>query len=565
MSEEVRIILDIDDSGSIPLEDAPEGVHNLEYEMSRSVRYWGMFPVFVGRLGFVGDGKDYVDNVVDTSGKEAIITVDYQTKNPETIVYSTLVEGILNLLTSERTKTRTHADFEGNTFETKLNKRSDIEIPYNRLTSLDGTVLSGFTYDYANLLCQGVSNDIITRAVYPHELIDSILQQILDLNYPCLYAPIFARTTITDPTTGNNYATEGRYAKKMITKATYLRGWDEDDDELFMSLNKIFAIFNKTTPLGLGFGKDVNDRNIVVIDDRSRFFQGRIMLVLDDDKASNLSKVAAEELRFNEIEIGFPEALKDVAYGLGEYVGKTKYASTSMTDRKLDLVNEARADGVGINDIIDNWQITDTTDSSEYDKAIFIIDAVEETNSEYDLKNLTTENYTSWSGIYDDPGLYYNLDLTPARMLINNFGRWLNISLQDLTGYLKYNKAETLSRLITLRSDETSNISECADILLSILETPIMTGDVLEFDYPLSTEDISTINSDFYGQIQLWDYSEKKTNGGWIRNITAQLPKGMAHIELYETVTLAELIGYKLTMEGAYKLTMEGGLKKLMN
>ena len=76
MSEEVRIVLNVDDSDATVLESAPEGVHDMDYEMSRSEKYWGIFPVFAGRLGFGGDGKTFIDDEVDTNGKESIITID---------------------------------------------------------------------------------------------------------------------------------------------------------------------------------------------------------------------------------------------------------------------------------------------------------------------------------------------------------------------------------------------------------------------------------------------------------------------------------------------------------
>jgi hypothetical protein len=566
MPEEVRIILDIDDSASIPLESAPEGVFDLSYEMPRSEKFWGMIPAYSGELRFGKDGKDYIDNIIDTEGKESIITIDYQVRDTQTTIFSTLVEGILNLLDSVRSKNKTSTGFEGTSFEVKLNKRSNIEVPYYRLTSLNGTVLPGFVTPYVNLLCQGVLADIITRSIYPHELIESILQQILDVDYPCLYSPILGRTDIVNPMTLENYPDNGDLSKKMITKATYLRGWNETNDNLYISLDKAFAIFDCIIPLGLGFTKDSQDRDIVFIDHRESVFQSRIGLQLDDDKISNLEKFTAQEMRWSEAELGFPEALKNVVYGLSEYVGKSSYSNTSISsDSKLDLVNPARGDGVGINDIIDNFQIdsASTDETSEYDKEIFIIDSMDEIGVGYIMKNLKTENYTSWEGIENDPGLHYNFDLTPARILEKYYGKWLNISLQDLTGYLKHNKAETLSRLRTLRIDDTSSIYECQDLLLSVLETPIMTGDIYSLNYPLTTDNIRDIKDDYYAQCSFWDYSQKKTIGGWFRNISAKLPKGIARIEIYEAVTLATLLGLELNEDGGYALAEDGTFVEL--
>lgn len=556
MLEGNRIILNNTNLGELQLSTAPEGLFNMEYSLSRSQKFWGVFPSYSGRLGFSKEGKTYIDSALDNYNKYEEITFTWYVRDPETAIYETFIEGIINLKNYNRQQLYTYVDFEGTSIEMKLNSRMDIEVPYYRLESFDGTVLPGFTYDYVNLKCQGFSSDIITKSIYPHELIESIIQQILDLDYSCLYSQLLGRTNISYPENGD-------LSKKMITKGTFMRGLT---DYLYISLSQAFDIFDKIRPCGLGFDEDSQGRDIIVFADREYFFQNIVVFEFDNNKISNLNKEFGDEFSFNEIEIGFEKSVKkDVQYGLSEYNVKSSYSTNSIFEnKKLELINAARADGVAINDIIDNYQAVGT-EGSDYDEDIFIIDSDDETGVGYDMVNLKDENYTSYEGIEGDPGLNYNFDLSPARILIKYWGKWLNITLQELSGYLKYNKAETLSNLRTLRDDDTESIYEKQDIFLSILETPIMTGNILYFDYPLTEAEIKTIKNNFYGQGKFWDYSEKKYNGGWFKNVNVNSTEGKATFEIYEAISLGELIGYKLTMEGGYKLTMEGGFKRLLN
>ncbi len=566
MFEGIRIILTYD-SVETEITSAPEGIFDLDYSMVRSEKYFGMMPKFSGRLGFVGDGKTYIDNIIDTYGKRSLVTFTYRLRDRVTAVYEDYLTGIINLVNNSRELLKTFVDFESDEIEMKFNSRHEIERAYYRLESFDGTVLSGFSTPYVNLQLQGKTGNAITQSIYPFEAFLSLFQQIFDVDRVCLYSSIFGRTDLQDITTATDYyVANGLKRFWMLFKGTWGRGIEDD---LFLSVSNLFEFYNKISPLGIGFIKDILDRDAVIIEDRNYFFQERITLELEDNRIEKDSfrKEFGKEFSHNEFEVGPAKKVKDgVAYGKSEYNVKTSFATTSiMENNKLDLTNNARTDGSAINDLITNY--SETSDEGEYDEDVFIVDAKEETGSGYTMTNYKYENYQAEpTGIDDaDFDLFYNLDFSPARILLKNWGQWLNISLQDLTTALRYNKAETLSKLKSLRTGETEYLEEKEDILLSLLETPIMTGYIFYFNYPLTSDEVTTIKNDYLGQVQFYNPIEKKTSGGWIKEINTKATDEKTNFAIYEAVSLATAIGLKKTMEGGYKLTMDGAFKLLMN
>ncbi|MCK9544387.1 MAG: hypothetical protein M0R03_20400, partial [Novosphingobium sp.] len=542
MFEGIKIILTYD-SVATEITSAPEGIFDLDYSMARSEKYFGMMPKYSGRLGFVKDGKTYIDNILNTYGKHSVITFAYQIQNKTTAVYEDYITGTINLVNYSRELLKTFVDFEGDEIEMKFNSRHEIERPYYKLESLNGTTLSGFSNSYINLNLQGKTKNFITQSVAPFELFLSLFQQALDINRSCLYSTIFGRTDLDNISTlTDKYISNGAMAYWLLFKGTWGRGIEDD---LSISIHDAFDFYNKIKPIGLGFIKDVLNRDAIIIEDRNYFFQERIILELDDSKISDYRKEFGKEFSWNEILIGSAKKVKDeVPYGKSEYNVKVNYATESISENtKLDLTNNVRTDGVAINDLIENYSESST--EGEYDDDIFMVDAMEEIGSGYTMTNYKDENYQAAPTGIDDANynLYYNLDFSPARILIDNWGQWLNITLQDLNGKLRFNKAETLSKLKSLRNLQTDYIEEKTDILYSVLETPIMTGNIIYFNYPLSESEVITIKNDFYGQIKFWNPDEKKNSGGWLKTVNTKASDEQTNFEIYEAVSLAEVIG----------------------
>lgn len=558
-----RVILYNATKGSRTLTIAPDGFFSLEYVLTRSEKYHGMFNQFSGSLGFSGDDKTWIDAVITDLGKEAEVTFTYYIQDPETLVYETFITGLLNFYQYSRQLDYTYVPFESTSFKQKVNRRQEIEVNYNNTLSIERTSISAFTY--INLLCQGLSANIVTKSVYPHELFDSVIRQITDINYTSIYSELLGRTDISYSEITELVGTPLR--RRMITKGSYLRGYTESDQEyITVSLSKLFDIFNSQKPIGLGFSTDSVDRDIVVIEEREHFYQPRIIITLEDSRIEKDSFriEPGTEFQHNQYEIGSKEDIsKDIDNGLSEYNVKSTYSTTSKNViSKLELINPARIDGVGINDIIDNYQKGANPDKSEYDQALWVVDSLESTGSSpsaYTMKNYKYENYDSKpTGISGGVELFYNLDLSPARILIKEYGKILNISLQDLTGYLKHNKAETLSKLVTLRTGDALSITEKEDILLSILDTPIMTGNLIYFNYAFSYSEIKTIQDDPYGQVRFYKPNTATYIGGWFKELSTNPTDESTNVILYEAKTLAELVGYELNEDGGYALSEDG-------
>jgi hypothetical protein len=311
-------------------------------------------------------------------------------------------------------------------------------------------------------------------------------------------------------------------------------------------------------PLGLGFAEDYQGRTIIVIDKRENFFYEQTTIELDRNKISDLRCEFGREFQHTEYEVGPAKKVKDgVAYGKSEYNVKTNYSNLNiMGGEKVDLTNVVRTDSIAINDLITNY--TNNSEECEYDEDIFLVDAFDVEGESWDMTNYKTENYDSVSGIEDNPGLYYNLDFSPGRIIQKYFGSWFNIGLQDLDGAIKYNKAETLSKLATLRLDDTATLEEKEDILISILETPIMTGNVITCNYPLRPEDLTAIKESPLGQISFYNYLTKAWDAFWVKEVNTKATSEKTTFVGYQCSTLARELGLLLNEDGSYMLNEDG-------
>jgi len=129
---------------------------------------------------------------------------------------------------------------------------------------------------------------------------------------------------------------------------------------------------------------------------------------------------------------------------------------------------------------------------------------------------------------------------------------------QDITRKIRFNKAEKLSDLHSQTLDETTTIYENRDIAITDLKTPRLTGKLVNFDAPLTREQINILADDATGLIKYYDYFAKKYKHGWIKEVSTNRVDKSTNWQLYEAQNVDVVANNLEYMDGDDVLLMNG-------
>jgi len=172
-----RFTLSHEIEGSLILQKDPQGWKDLEAILKRGIEYHGTFYETMVQLEFAcGSGKEFIDNIYDTYGVDAVINIlieisctgsggtdisedysdDYSDEYgskidlPGTILFEEFYEGVLDLSKYNKTSRSTFADILQSDFIQKVINRFETTVELTQNQSLDGVELapiSGFPSD----------------------------------------------------------------------------------------------------------------------------------------------------------------------------------------------------------------------------------------------------------------------------------------------------------------------------------------------------------------------------------------------------------------------------------
>jgi hypothetical protein len=163
-----RVTLSHDIAGSEEIDD-PKGWDAIEVITKRDPTYIGMFFDFTVKLDFYcsGGGKEFVDEVYDTYGIDAVITILIEVDCNESGIYEEFYTGALDLETYERKYTQpeytTVAINQQGPIDI-IKSRLETNVDLTKLVTIDGTSLTDFTYGPYDLHLH--SKEIITSSQF---------------------------------------------------------------------------------------------------------------------------------------------------------------------------------------------------------------------------------------------------------------------------------------------------------------------------------------------------------------------------------------------------------------
>lgn len=138
--------------GTIELYHAPDGWDESGYSYSRSSTYGGVFRKYaIDKLGFVKEGKKFIEDVIESQGFEAEISVIITEKDYSDYSSFQLFSGKLQIVDKDSDRIKINVPLVDSSFEDKLINREDVNIIVTKrketetYTDLDGGEILGFS------------------------------------------------------------------------------------------------------------------------------------------------------------------------------------------------------------------------------------------------------------------------------------------------------------------------------------------------------------------------------------------------------------------------------------
>ena len=455
------------------------------------------------------------------------------------------------------------------------------------LSELDGTntYTISLNYDFDNntnlVLYLGSSSSI-------NEIVETVSDvKVIDINNntPCNFVPPFELgqriiESYTGQTNGLDspffgrtdspvtYDEDGEGSLFFFTNGKLIRqfpiGYTTEDSnkvsQLTFSFNDWFNSLDKVFCLGAGV-KYEDGQYKLYVDDRKEFFKDEIIFELDksDIELDTFEKVKNLDLFYSEIEIGSTYEQPEEVSGLEEYNSKQNYSSPVRNENKLDLLCPSIYAAYPFEFARRKPYNAEETTDYKYDNNNFIFN-VERNGLDY--QQLSETDFDEVNGLENITN-YINLNITPKRNL-DRFGWWINSGFKGYqSSYLKYNKSDIVTDLSTRKIDEANVIVENADVLISDLESPKLTGRIVRFSGALTPDNFKLAQNNPYGLISYPDLITGVQGYGYIKELSTNIVDKKTNYELWETVGFVEGENYRLLQDGSYRLLEDGGIRLL--
>jgi len=137
--------------GQLELYHAPDGWEKAGYTFSRSGKYSGIFRKnAIDKLGFVKEGKAFIEKVVSEQGFEAEIILTIYQWDSINITYYEVFRGIVDILSKDVDRLKYTVAISDSSFENKVINRDSLPVivtkktPEENYKSLDGKTIIGF-------------------------------------------------------------------------------------------------------------------------------------------------------------------------------------------------------------------------------------------------------------------------------------------------------------------------------------------------------------------------------------------------------------------------------------
>lgn len=314
----------------------------------------------------------------------------------------------------------------------------------------------------------------------------------------------------------------------------------EDEVTAQLSFKWADLVKNMSIAREVGYGI-INEggKNIIICEKKEFFYQEGLSAVINDYKRGTFTRDIDIKKYISAINVGTKKKEYESDGALIDYTTKANYTTILGGEfNALDLVMTYQTSG--------NWaeesrrlviEETETTDS-KFDNDIFMLETIiiEDVRTQR-----TKEDFDTVTGI-DEITTPFNLNLTPGR-IIQRWGKWIKAGLTLYpTSVIKFNKSEVLTKLSTVRSDESIEIFENKDINANTLDPAKFTGDVIDVLADINTNDIANIEANQYQKAQIKDEITGEDVQGWFLSAsTKPIGEALTNIRILESAIVTPI------------------------
>ncbi len=498
--------------------DAPVNSDDFSMSLSRSKIFGSVLRSYTVSDKFHGKGKTWINSILKKYGWNIDIIVNVEYYNQKTFKYEYIIEnGKLGISKPKQTKLYTEVNIEDGSLQSKVMNRSDVDVNYFNLTTLDGGDIIELSDSTTDIILRGLTGNTLVKAIPPKKLFERLVNSLsgLDNRFDC---SLF-----------ETYPTDAELSLIMFANGTQIRGYTPEN--FTISLTNAFQALSANKCLGAGF-EDIDGKTKVIFEKRRYFFNPIVVCTLEN--ISDLEYSWADEFMFKELVVGYENFnKKENEYGQSECNNKASYSTPLQNFKETkEIISKVRGDGTTIEKV---RELGISYNKSEFDDDNFLIDCVRDENQNVVSRQLEGLSGNP-SGIYSELELYTNILLSPARM-IYNWGEFLITGLRfDKEKYLKIQKTETFSKLSTTKTGESNPVQDGEDILIESIGTPFLTGRLVKFNATFNIEKILLIKNSPNGLIKFFDIIDNKFNFAYINELQIKLVDKQHQFEGLEAI-----------------------------
>lgn len=185
--------------GTVPLKYAPIGWDKMTYQFLRSEEYAGITKkVMSDQLGFIKDGKEYIQSILNAKGiEEEIIIEAYEENN---FVNELIYTGKIDLTSYEQEDEVLSVDVEQSGFTMKFLNQDEVPIDISKHTSLKGAPIT-----IINPLDVPLHSKVITRKFEGAVTDDFYLSEVFFTEDSSLYMPFSFQNIVSNELLAYSY------------------------------------------------------------------------------------------------------------------------------------------------------------------------------------------------------------------------------------------------------------------------------------------------------------------------------------------------------------------------
>ena len=330
----------------------------------------------------------------------------------------------------------------------------------------------------AKFVIASTYKDTTAEAFLIHDAARSIIDRITGVNSS------LQSNYLGNSNTSPSYVDDGCASNFVCTKGLQIRGYLMADKRMQMSFKQWWDGAHPIFNFGLGY----TDDNKIEIEPREYFYDDEMSVLFDN--VENITRRYDQDKIFNKIDIGFQKWQSENISGIDDPQTKHSYATRF---KKVGKSISILSDWIAASLAIETTRRAKKKKSADYkyDDETFIISVNASTlNPELD------ENFSTISNL-NNSDTRYNIRLSPSRILVTNWFKYINGALQSYIGsFYKFVSGEGNYNMvsdITSGCNNSGPIAEDQNFQIYNDVGYLHLADLFEIKIPMTWEQYSTI------------------------------------------------------------------------